>query len=89
MDRVAYSEEDGTYRLLNVPAGPVTVSVTFTGYNTAPQPVVVEAGQTATLNFGEQRFYIATDFSGITDWIVDVFAKCGENLLALFERESE
>ena len=45
--RVAYSENDGTSVFANVPAGPASVTVTFTGYNSATETFTVAAGQTA------------------------------------------
>lgn len=48
---VATSEDDGSFRLANVPAGPVTVSVTYTGYRADPATVTVGAGQVATHDF--------------------------------------
>lgn len=39
-DRVAFTDESGTYRLTGLPAGPVTLDVFYTGL--VPQPVAVE-----------------------------------------------
>jgi iron complex outermembrane receptor protein len=50
-ERVTYSEEGGSYVLNNVPAGTATVSVSFSGYQTASAPVVVTSGATATRDF--------------------------------------
>jgi iron complex outermembrane recepter protein len=50
-DRLVVSDEGGYYRLDNVPAGPVTVAVNYTGYDTASAKIVVDAGQTATHDF--------------------------------------
>jgi iron complex outermembrane recepter protein len=47
-DRLVTTESDGTFRLDNVPAGPATITVTYTGYNTASETVTVAPGQTAT-----------------------------------------
>jgi iron complex outermembrane recepter protein len=47
----AVSEDGGAYQLLGVPAGQVTVTVTYTGYTTASAAVTVTAGQTATQDF--------------------------------------
>ncbi len=46
-NQVTYTEGDGSFRLLNVPVGPATVVVTFTGYRTATEAVNVTAGETA------------------------------------------
>jgi iron complex outermembrane receptor protein len=46
-NRVTYTENDGTFQFNNVPAGAASVSVTFTGYNTATESFTVTAGQTA------------------------------------------
>ena len=44
----AFSEDAGYFRLVNVPAGEVTVSVTYTGCEPASARVDVGAGQTVT-----------------------------------------
>ena len=48
---VAFSGDEGAYLLSNVPAGPVTVVVTYTGYDRASAPVTVAPGGTATRDF--------------------------------------
>jgi iron complex outermembrane receptor protein len=50
-DVVAFSSDDGSYVLSNVPAGNVTLSVTYTGYDRATAALGVTAGQTATRDF--------------------------------------
>ncbi|MFM9954900.1 MAG: TonB-dependent receptor domain-containing protein [Opitutaceae bacterium] len=45
------SGDDGSYVLSNIPAGNVSVSVTYTGYDRAFSQVVLPAGQTATRDF--------------------------------------
>jgi hypothetical protein len=45
------TNDAGTYRLENVPAGPVTVEVRLIGYKDATQTVTVQAGQVATADF--------------------------------------
>jgi TonB-linked SusC/RagA family outer membrane protein len=47
----ALTGEAGTYTLRNVPAGPATVRVLVIGYAERSQPVTVQAGESATLNF--------------------------------------
>lgn len=42
------TESDGAFEFRNVPAGTATVTVTYTGYNTARETFVVAAGQVAT-----------------------------------------
>jgi TonB-dependent receptor len=44
---VAYTEADGTFRIPNVPAGEVALTVTYIGYNTVNETFTVSAGQTA------------------------------------------
>lgn len=46
-NQVTYTENDGSFQFINVPAGDATISVTFVGYNTAKETFNVQAGQTA------------------------------------------
>ncbi len=46
-----YSRDDGSYDLASVPAGEVTVTVTYTGYQRETSRVTLGAGQTATRDF--------------------------------------
>jgi iron complex outermembrane receptor protein len=55
----ALSEADGSYELVNVPAGMATLTVNYTGYETAPVIVTVAAGQTMRQDF-ELRSTAAT-----------------------------
>jgi iron complex outermembrane receptor protein len=48
---VAVSEDDGSYRLSNVPPGAATVTLNYTGYKADPASVNVTAGQVATRDF--------------------------------------
>jgi TonB-dependent receptor len=48
---VTTSGDGGTFSLTGVPAGEVTVNVTYTGYVTAPARLTVPAGGTATRDF--------------------------------------
>jgi iron complex outermembrane recepter protein len=48
---VAYSEDAGFYRLVDVPAGAVTLTVNYTGAEPATAQLNVTAGQTATRDF--------------------------------------
>src|SRR6185503_17957984 len=50
-DRLVVSETDGRYRLSNVPAGNVTLSVSYTGYQPATATVAVASGQVVTRDF--------------------------------------
>ncbi len=50
-DIVAYSDDDGSFVLPNVPAGSVTVAVAYTGYERATAALTVTAGATATRDF--------------------------------------
>ncbi len=50
-ERVAYSEEGGSYQLDNVPAGAATLQVSFSGYRTASATVNVGAGGVTTRDF--------------------------------------
>src|SRR5512138_3187094 len=47
-NEVAFTENDGSFRFVGVPAGTATVTVNFTGYVTARETFNVVAGQTAT-----------------------------------------
>ena len=44
---VVFTENDGSFQFLNVPAGEARITVTFTGYNTLNETFNVAAGQTA------------------------------------------
>ena len=46
-EQVAYTENDGSFQFLNVPAGSASVTVTYIGYNTAKETLQVVPGQTA------------------------------------------
>jgi TonB-dependent receptor len=48
---VAYSGDDGSFSFPAVPAGAVTLRVTYTGYEAAPAALNLTAGQTATHEF--------------------------------------
>jgi outer membrane receptor protein involved in Fe transport len=50
ISRVARSDQDGRYRLVEVPAGSGSVTVRMIGYATKVVPVTVTAGQTLTTN---------------------------------------
>src|SRR6476469_6884067 len=45
-NQVTYTENDGSFQFSAVPAGPASVTVTFTGYNTVKESFTVAAGQT-------------------------------------------
>jgi TonB-linked SusC/RagA family outer membrane protein len=45
----------GIFRITDVPAGTYTVMATFVGYNDAMEEVVVEAGETTTVNIAMSR----------------------------------
>jgi TonB-dependent receptor len=51
---VAISARDGRYRLVNVPAGNVTVAVSYTGYRTASATLAVGLGGVVTRDFDLQ-----------------------------------
>ena len=46
-NQVTYSENDGAFSFAAVPAGPVSITVTYTGYNTVKETFAVAAGQAA------------------------------------------
>src|SRR5687768_4092245 len=46
-ERVVETESDGSFRFDDVPAGEVTLAVTYTGYTAAPERLTLTAGQTA------------------------------------------
>jgi len=48
---VAFSGEDGSYALPNVPAGDITVSVTYTGYDRATAKLTLAPGAAAVRDF--------------------------------------
>lgn len=50
-DILAYTQDDGSYRLNGVPAGTATITVLYTGYNQGTASVTVSAGATARRDF--------------------------------------
>ena len=44
-DRRDYSENDGSFRFNNVPAGPVTIVINYTGYESVRDTFTISAGQ--------------------------------------------
>ena len=44
---VTFTENDGSFSFTGVPAGPASVTVTYTGYNTVKEAFTVVGGQTA------------------------------------------
>src|SRR5687768_5200503 len=46
-NRIDYSEGDGTFSFNNVPAGPVTITVNYTGYEPVRDAFTISAGQVA------------------------------------------
>jgi TonB-linked SusC/RagA family outer membrane protein len=61
LDLGVLSQQNGSYILLNVPAGPRTVTVQRIGYRQVTQSVTVAAGQTAVLNFSITEEALALD----------------------------
>jgi len=47
-NQVTFTENDGSFSFRNVPAGPATVTITYTGYNSATESFTVASGQVAT-----------------------------------------
>ncbi|HUR59894.1 MAG TPA: carboxypeptidase regulatory-like domain-containing protein, partial [Opitutaceae bacterium] len=46
-NQVTYTENDGSFQFSNVPAGAASITVDYTGYNSATESFTVSAGQTA------------------------------------------
>jgi len=61
LDIGVLSQQNGSYILLNVPAGPRSVTVQRIGYRQVAQNVTVAAGQTAVLDFRIQEEALALD----------------------------
>ncbi len=66
-NRIDYTENDGSFSFSNVPSGTVTVTVTYTGYNTARETFTVTAGQPAVreINLTSTATPSATDAKGV------------------------
>ena len=64
------SGDDGSYVLSNIPAGNVSVSVTYTGYDRASSQVVLPAGQTATRDFELKGSTYRTGTSTVGDSVI-------------------
>ena len=47
-NQVTYTENDGSFQFREVPAGPASIAVTFTGYNPVKESFTVTPGQIAT-----------------------------------------
>jgi iron complex outermembrane recepter protein len=47
-DRVVFTESDGSFSFPGVPAGPASITVTFSGYTPATESVHIAAGEIAT-----------------------------------------
>src|SRR5687768_1367288 len=45
-DRFVVTDDSGSFRIPDLPAGPATLTVNFTGYQTATVPVTILPGQT-------------------------------------------
>ena len=79
-DLTTVSGDDGSYVLSNVPAGNVSVSVNYTGYDRAVSQVVLQAGQTATRDFELKGSTYRPGTAGANDNVIK---------LAKFEVSSE
>ena len=66
LDIGSLSQQNGSYVLANVPAGPRTVTVQRIGYREASQTVTVAAGQTAVLDFRITEEALALDAIVVT-----------------------
>ena len=67
---VTASEDDGSYRIPNVPAGPATVSISYTGYTADPAKLNVTAGQVAVRDFELTSTFAPTSSAGGGETIV-------------------
>ncbi|MGH7483963.1 MAG: SusC/RagA family TonB-linked outer membrane protein [Longimicrobiales bacterium] len=84
------TQQNGQFLLLNVPAGDHEVSVQLIGYGTATSPVVVQAGQTATLNFELSETALALEEIVVTGTAAEVRRKeIGNSLDAVTAAEIE
>lgn len=54
-DLLSLSQGDGRYRLSDVPAGPVTITVSYPGLRSALAALTIVAGEVATQDFNLQR----------------------------------
>ncbi|HEY0966056.1 MAG TPA: TonB-dependent receptor [Opitutaceae bacterium] len=64
---VAYSQADGSYRIPNVPAGEVSITVTYIGYNTVNETFTVSAGQTAVRDIALTSTAATTNQDGVVE----------------------
>ncbi len=67
MNQVVYTEGDGSFRFGNVPAGEVTLTVTYIGYNTVNETFTVTAGQTAVREINITSTAASTGQGGIVE----------------------
>jgi len=64
---VAYSQADGSYRIPNVPAGEVSITVTYIGYTTVNETFTVSAGQTAVRDISLISTAATTNQDGVVE----------------------
>ncbi len=64
---VAFTQADGTYRIPNVPAGEVSITVTYIGYNTVNETFTVSAGQTAVRDISLTSTAATTNQDGVVE----------------------
>ncbi|MBI4626425.1 MAG: TonB-dependent receptor [Verrucomicrobia bacterium] len=71
-DRVAFTDQTGSYRLSAVPSGPVVVEVFFTGLDPQQIPLTVPAGQTLEkdVNLTSRDRYGDTDAVKLDSFVV-------------------
>jgi len=67
----AFTNSAGEYRLTDVPSGPVTVVVAYTGLPSRESQVMAQGGQTVTLDFSLSARNAASDQSGVV--VLDTF----------------
>jgi iron complex outermembrane recepter protein len=89
---VTYTQDGGSYRLSNIPAGPVTVTVSYAGAEPASADLVIVAGQVATHDFDLQSTRLVRPAVGTEEMVrMDAFVVSTEregNAKAIMEQRA-
>src|SRR5205823_6474983 len=86
---VAFTDEDGTFHLTGVPAGPATLRVFFTGLDEKEMPVNVTAGGTAVQDIkltSKARYGDASETVKLDQFVVQSTKETNADAIAINEQ---